>query len=100
MTVNWWSIDKLSFDTPKTSQMAAVLKALGLDRDDARWWRPLIKTTAVYKSGRNICGVTIQPVRELNALSILSPRRMLVTKDALDRIKDGTFTGSDEEAAQ
>ena len=92
-------VDKLSFDTPKTSQMAAVLKALGLAGTST-----LVATAdqdnLVYKSGRNICGVTIQPVRELNALSILSPRRMLVTKDALDRIKDGTFTGSDEEAAQ
>ena len=45
----------------------------------------------VYKSGRNLTGVTVQPVRELNALSVLKPRRMLITKDALDKIKDGSF---------
>jgi large subunit ribosomal protein L4 len=91
-------VDKLGFDGPKTSQMASVLKALGLDGTST-----LVATadddTAVYKSGRNITGVTVQPVRELNALSVLSPRKMLVTKDALDKIKDGSFNGTGEEAA-
>ncbi len=84
-------IDKLGFDEPKTSRMASVLKALGLDGTTT-----LIATAGldamVYKSGRNIAGVDVQPVRELNALSVLKPRRMLVTKEALDKIKDGTFT--------
>lgn len=91
-------IDNFGIDEPKTSQMAAALKALGLDGTST-----LVATadhdTAVYKSGRNISGVTVQPVRQLNALSVLSPRKMLVTKDALDRIKDGTFNDSGEEAA-
>jgi large subunit ribosomal protein L4 len=87
-------IDKLGFDAPKTSQMAAVLKALGLDGTTT-----LVATAAydvsVYKSGRNIAGVDVQPVRELNALSVLKPKRMLVTKEALDKIKDGTFNGGE-----
>jgi large subunit ribosomal protein L4 len=91
-------VDNLGFDGPKTSQMASVLSALGLDGTST-----LVTTadddTAVYKSGRNITGVTVQPVRELNALSVLSPRKMLVTKDALDKIKDGSFSGTAEEAA-
>jgi large subunit ribosomal protein L4 len=91
-------VDKLGFDGPKTSQMASVLSALGLDGTST-----LVATadddTAVYKSGRNITGVTVQPVRELNALSVLSPRKMLVTKDALDKIKDGSFNETGEEAA-
>jgi large subunit ribosomal protein L4 len=45
-------------------------------------------------SARNIEGVSISPVRELNALSVLKPRRMLVTKAALDRIKDGSFASA------
>ena len=85
-------VDSLSFDAPRTARMASVLKSLGLDGSTT-----LIATAeddvAVYKSGRNITGVSIQPVRELNALSVLSPRRMLVTRDALDKIKDGTFAG-------
>ena len=83
-------IDQLAFQTPKTSQMASVLKALGLDAGTT-----LVATAemdaSVYKSGRNIPGVDVQPVRQLNALSVLRPRRMLVTKAALDKIKDGSF---------
>jgi large subunit ribosomal protein L4 len=75
------------------------LKALGLDGTTT-----LVATadhdTAIYKSGRNIAGVSVQPVRELNALSVLKPRRMLVTRDALDKIKDGSFNaGSAGESA-
>ena len=90
-------IDSLGFDAPQTSRMASVLKALGLDKTTT-----LVATAdqdnAVYKSGRNITGVSVQPVRDLNALSVLKPRRMLVTKDALDRIKDGSFASSSNPA--
>lgn len=88
-------IDKLGFEEPKTARMAAVLKSLGLDGTTT-----LVATAghdvAVYKSGRNIAGVNVQPVRELNALSVLKPRRLLVTKDALDKIKDGSFNSNQQ----
>ena len=89
-------IDQLAFDAPKTSKMASILKALKLDSTTT------LLTTAdqdavVYKSGRNISGLEVQPVRQLNALSVLKPQRMLVTKAALDKIKDGTFAESSAE---
>lgn len=78
-------VDQLSFAEPQTKEMAAVLVALKLSGQTT------LVTTAgydvnVYKSARNIDKVTISPVAELNALSVLQPRRMLVTKDALDAI--------------
>ena len=86
-------IDTFGLDEPKTGQMAAALKALGLDGGST-----LVATAeqdvVVYKSGRNLSGVTVQPVRELNALSVLKPRRMLITRDALDKIKDGSFNAT------
>ncbi|WP_436716702.1 50S ribosomal protein L4 [Roseiconus lacunae] len=89
-------IDSLAFDAPKTSQMASVLKAVGLGGTTT-----LIATadldSAVYKSGRNIPGVEVQPVRQLNALSVLRPNRVLVTKEALDKIKDDSFAKADAE---
>ncbi len=87
-------IEQLQFDAPKTSRMVAMLKALGLDAAST-----LVATAdtdaSIYKSGRNIPGVEVQPVRQLNALSVLRPKRMLVTKEALDKIKDGTFAGGE-----
>jgi large subunit ribosomal protein L4 len=88
-------VDQLGFEEPKTSRMAGLLKALGLNGSTT-----LIATadldTVVYKSGRNLAGVSVQPVRELNALSVLKPRRVLVTRDALDRIKEGAFATAAE----
>ena len=38
----------------------------------------------VYKSARNIADVTVSPVADLNALTVLRPSRLLITKAALD----------------
>ena len=79
-------IDELNFDAPKTSAMAAVLKAVGLSGASA-----LVTTESlnhnVYKSTRNIPRVDVLPVMDLNALSILKPQKLLVTKGALDALK-------------
>jgi len=79
-------IDELSFDQPKTREMVTLLAALGLSTSST------LVTTAehdpnVYKSARNIQRVTVSPVSDLNALNVLTPRRMLITKAALDAIK-------------
>ncbi len=83
-------IDAFGLDVPKTKQVAGLLKALMLDGSTT-----LIATAGldqvVYMSARNIAGVSVSAVRDLNALSVLKPRRMLVTKEALDKIKDGSF---------
>ncbi len=86
-------LDGFALDSVKTKAIATSLKALGLDDkstlivlDDA--------DKQVYLSARNIEGVTVSPVRDLNALAVLKPKRMLVLKSALDRIKDGTFAAS------
>ena len=79
-------LDELSFGEPKTREMASVLNALGLTGQTT-----LVATSGydmnVYKSARNIGGVSVAPVSELNALAVLSPKRMLVTRAALDDIK-------------
>jgi len=80
-------IDELSFKEPKTKEMAGILKALKLAGKTT-----LVATAGldanVYRSARNIDQVTVSPVGELNALAILQPRKMLVTKAALDAIKE------------
>lgn len=79
-------IDQLSFAAPRTKEMAGVLKALKLndvsvhlatEQHDANLW----------KSARNIAKLSVSPVADLNAHYVLRPRRLLVTKGALDRLK-------------
>lgn len=83
-------VDALALDAPKTKFVAGAMKALGLDG-----MTTLVvlggADQSVYLSSRNIEGVSVSPVRELNALSVLKPRRLLVTREAMDRIKDGSF---------
>ena len=53
----------------------------------------------VHKSARNIQQVSVLPVSDLNALEVLKPHRILVTKDAMDQIKSGA-TATKKTAAQ
>ena len=64
--------------------MAAILKALKLDGSSAAGGDGRATTSNVYKSIRNMTGVTVLPVAELNALSVLTPQRLLMTTAALD----------------
>ena len=88
-------IDELSFEEPRTKEMAAILKVLAIDG------KSLLVTVAdydvnVYKSIRNLSDVSVMPVAELNALSVLSPRRMLMTTAALDAFRQ---KANDKQAA-
>ena len=42
----------------------------------------------VYKSIRNLAGVSVLPVAELNALNVLHPKRLLMTTAALDAFRE------------
>jgi len=79
-------INELSFAQPKTREMAAILKALKIDASS------LLVAVAgydlnVYRSVRNLADVSVLPVSQLNALSVLRPRRLLMTTAALDAFR-------------
>ena len=42
----------------------------------------------VYKSARNIDGVKVASVNDLNAFEILRPDRVLITREAMDQMKE------------
>jgi len=80
-------IDDLAFAAPRTKEMASILKALKLDG------QTLLVAVAgydvnVYKSIRNMADVLVLPVSDLNALDVLRPRRLLMTKAALETFRE------------
>jgi len=79
-------IEDLSFEAPKTKEMATILKALKIDGQTL-----LVAVDGydvnVHKSIRNLGGVSVLPVADLNALEVLRPRRLLMTKAALDAFR-------------
>ena len=79
-------IDELSFAEPKTKEMAGIIKALGCG-DSSLLVAVGQYDLNIYKSVRNLANVSVSPVSELNALSVLAPRRLLVTREALDAIR-------------
>ncbi len=76
-----------SFELPeaKTRALQAVLDALEagggtllvLPQPDAIIWR----------CGRNIPGLVVRPAAELNALDVMSARKILITRDAIDALE-------------
>jgi large subunit ribosomal protein L4 len=76
-------LDALSADAPKTKEAAAILKSLSIQES------VLVAVESynvdLYKSFRNIEGVRILPVSEINAYEVLRPKRLLMTKAALEK---------------
>lgn len=91
-------IDDLKFDAPKTKEMATIIKALNLTGE-----RLLVATAAhdvnVYKSVRNIDRVSISPVGGLNAHVLLQPKRVLMTKAAIEAVRSAAGEKSGGEKA-
>ncbi len=79
-------IDELALPGIKTKEMAGILKALKLDDKTC-----LVATAGidekVYKSARNIKGVEVLPAAQLNAYAVLKPKRLLLTRAALDELR-------------
>jgi large subunit ribosomal protein L4 len=79
-------LDELSLPEIKTKTVAGVLKALNLHETSC-----LIATAGrdekVYKSARNIKGVQVLPAAELNTYAVLRPKRLVLTRAALDELR-------------
>jgi len=78
-------IDSLDFDSPKTKAMLEILSAFGAKKT-------LIvvekSNENIYKSARNIPGVQVSPVNNLNVYDILKYEKFIVTKDAVSKIEE------------
>lgn len=77
-------LDELRIAQPKTKDMVAVLKALKLERSCVLALSG--NDSNVLKSGRNIPGLEITTVAQLNALDICSKRKMLCTRQAIQML--------------
>jgi large subunit ribosomal protein L4 len=108
-------IDDLKLEEVRTRDMAAVLDGILVGRTKARtpqdvpdkdaWLKAELKKekktfligTAglskdeqekIYKSARNIPGVEVKPAAEFNAYCVLRPKRLLLTKAALEHLRN------------
>lgn len=78
-------LENLEIDEPKTKEIVKILDAFNAKKT-------LIVTAEsnknVYKSARNIEGVTVLPVNNINVYDILRYDKFIITKDAVSKIEE------------
>ncbi|OOM81713.1 50S ribosomal protein L4 [Clostridium puniceum] len=78
-------LESLNFDAPKTKNMVEMLKALEANK-------ALIITAesneVVYKSARNIQGISVIPANNINVYDLLKYEKLIITKDAVSKIEE------------
>ena len=78
-------LDNLEVDVPKTKKILKLLEAFNAKKT-------LIVTAEsnqnVYKSARNIQGVSTIPVNNLNVYDLLKFEKLIITKDAVSKIEE------------
>jgi len=78
-------IDDLSINEPKTREVKSLLRKLGLE--NVLIIVP-VKDEKLELAARNIPGVNVARVSELNVYSVLSHEKLLISKDAVERMKE------------
>lgn len=76
-------VDSIPLTEPKTREIVALLKSLNIAGTCA-----LVHDSEqpmIYKSARNIAGVTVRRVADLNAYDLLNADHVLFTKTAFDK---------------
>lgn len=79
-------LNDVNMSEPKTKQFVSLLKALDLKETRVLFTIPGYDVN-VYKSSRNVPGVTVLPVSDINALEVLLPKKIVMTKAALDAFR-------------
>ena len=82
-------VDELKFPEIKTRQMVEVLKALNLGGNTCLVGlgaADVDEQKTVYMSARNIVGVEVSPASQFSAYAVLKPKRLLLTKAAVQEL--------------
>ena len=78
-------LDSLTLEAPKTKEVVKMLNAFNAKKT-------LIITAeaneTVYKSARNIEGVAVLPVNNINVYDLLKYTKVIMTKDAVSKIEE------------
>lgn len=82
-------VDGLKLPEIKTQQMAQILQALNLQGSTCLvglGGKDVDEKKTIYMSARNIAGVQVSPAAQLNAYSVLKPKRLLLTRAAVEEL--------------
>jgi large subunit ribosomal protein L4 len=82
-------VDELKLPEIRTRQVADLLRALNLEGISCLIGlgaSDIDEEKRVYKSARNIRGVAVSPAKDFNAYDVLKPKRLLLTRAALQEL--------------
>ncbi|TNF37185.1 MAG: 50S ribosomal protein L4, partial [Bacteroidetes bacterium] len=82
-------LEDFSFDVPKTSQMAGMSVNLNLSRKNSLIVLPE-QNKNIYLSSRNLQGVEVVTISDLNTYSIMKASTLVLTESAVD-VLQSTF---------
>jgi large subunit ribosomal protein L4 len=88
---------EFAFQAPKTQQFAALLSAVGVDRTCLVAVDPGNRNA--YLSARNLVGVDVVRVAQMNAFELLNHRYLVLDKATLTSFLDGSCWAKDEDDA-
>ena len=91
-------VSGLELGAPKTAVVAKLLKTLGISEKTVLV-APAKHDDMLWKSARNIDGVSVSPVGDLNAWSLLQPRAVLMTTAAIDAFRASVAKVAEEKKA-
>ena len=78
-------LESLELDAPKTKAIVSMLKAFDVKK-------ALIVTAEsnnnIYKSGRNVEGIQVMPVNNINVYDLLKYDNLIITKDAVSKLEE------------
>jgi large subunit ribosomal protein L4 len=80
-------IDGISFDKPRTKDMVALLKNLGLHDKTILIVVPEKNENVIF-SARNIPGVKVMRVADLNTYEVAAHNRLLITRQAIEMLAE------------
>jgi large subunit ribosomal protein L4 len=89
-------VDDLTFNEIKTKNVAALLKKLNLSETSCLFGTAGIDRN-LYMSARNLPGVEVLPTRDFNAYAVLRPKRLILSKSALEELRKGPPTAENTE---
>jgi large subunit ribosomal protein L4 len=82
-------LDELKLPEIKTKRMAEIFQSLGLSGTSALIGlgsSEIDSNKTVYLSARNIEGVEVHPTSQFNAYAVLRPKRLVLTKAAINEL--------------
>jgi large subunit ribosomal protein L4 len=82
-------VDEIKLPEIKTREMSQILAALNLSGTTCLVGlgaKDLDENKTIYKSARNIAGVEVSPASQFHAYGLLRPKRVLLTRAAVEEI--------------